>query len=255
MNLGFIGTGKIASSVITGICQSKITYKKIIISPRNKKIAQSLKKKFKKIIIAKNNQKIIDKSDWIFLSVTPSVGEKIIKKLKFKSKQTIISFISTITLSQLKKAIKVKANIVRAIPLPPISLKKGPVPICPPNSKVKKFFNKLGTTVEIKNENSSINFWSTSGMMAPFYELLRVMIDWLVKRGVKRHNAQKYITSLFLALSEDAVVNSKKDLKYLVKDSQTPKGLNEQGVKELSKAGFYKSLEKTLNSIHKRLNK
>ena len=41
MNLGFIGTGKIASSVITGICQSKITYKKIIISPRNKKIAQS----------------------------------------------------------------------------------------------------------------------------------------------------------------------------------------------------------------------
>ena len=255
MNLGFIGTGKIASSVITGICQSKITYKKIIISPRNKKIAQSLKKKFKKIIIAKNNQKIIDKSDWIFLSVTPSVGEKIIKKLKFKTKQTIISFISTITLSQLKKAIKVKANIVRAIPLPPISLKKGPVPICPPNSKVKKFFNKLGTTVEIKNEKSSINFWSTSGMMAPFYELLRVMIDWLVKRGVKRHNAQKYITSLFLALSEDAVVNSKKDLKYLVKDSQTPKGLNEQGVKELSKAGFYKSLEKTLNSIHKRLNK
>ena len=255
MKLGFIGTGNITSDVVTGICKSKISFKKIIISPRNKKIAQSLKKKFNKIIIAKNNQKIIDKSDWIFLSVTPSVGEKIIKKLKFKSKQTIISFISTITLSQLKKAIKVKANIVRAIPLPPISLKKGPVPICPPNSKVKKFFNKLGTTVEIKNEKSSINFWSTSGMMAPFYELLRVMIDWLVKRGVKRHNAQKYITSLFLALSEDAVVNSKKDLKYLVKDSQTPKGLNEQGVKELSKAGFYKSLEKTLNSIHKRLNK
>ena len=45
------------------------------------------------------------------------------------------------------------------------------------------------------------------------------------------------------------------DLKYLVKESQTPKGLNEQGVKELTKAGFYKSLEKTLNSIHKRLNK
>jgi pyrroline-5-carboxylate reductase len=35
-------------------------------------------------------------------------------------------------------------------------------------------------------------------MMAPFYELLRVMSDWLVKKGVKRNNAQKYITSLFL---------------------------------------------------------
>ena len=75
------------------------------------------------------------------------------------------------------------------------------------------------------------------------------------KKGVRKDHAQKYITSLFVALSEDAVVNSKKDLKYLVKDSQTPEGLNEQGVKELTRAGFYKSLEKTLNSIHRRLNK
>ena len=201
MNLGFIGTGKISSSVITGICTSKISFNKIIISARNKKIARSLKQKFKKIIIAKDNQQIVDKCDWVFLAVTPIVGEKIIKDLKFKSKQTIVSFISTITLSQLKKAIKVKAKIIRAIPLPPISLKKGPVPICPPDKRVKAFFDKIGTTVEIKNEKSSINFWATSGMMAPFYQLLSSMTNWLVKRGVKRDNAQKYITSLFLALS------------------------------------------------------
>ena len=255
MKLGFIGTGKIASSVITGICSSKIPFTKIFVSSRNKSTASKLKKKFKKIYIAKNNQQIIDNCNWIFLSITPTVGQKIIKELKFKSNQTIISFISTINLAELKKSIKVKAKIVRAIPLPPISLKKGPVPICPPNQKVREFFNKIGTTVEIKNEKSSINFWSTSGMMAPFYELLRVMVNWLIKKGIKRNNAQKYITSLFLALSEDAVVNSKKDLKYLVKESQTPKGLNEQGVKELVKAGFYKKLEKTLNSIHKRLDK
>ena len=255
MKLGFIGTGKIASSVIIGICKSNISYKKIIISSRNKMISQSLKKRFKKIVIAKNNQEIVDNCDWVFLSITPIVGDKIIKNLKFRSNQTIISFISTITLSALKKAIKVKAKVIRAIPLPPISLRKGPVPISPPNKKVKAFFDKLGTAVEIKNEKLSINFWSTSGMMAPFYEILRTMISWLVKRGVKKDDAQKYITSLFLALSEDAVVNSNKDLKFLVKDSQTPKGLNEQGVKELTKLKFYKSLEKTLNSIHKRLNK
>ena len=255
MNIGFIGTGKIASSVIQGIFKSKISITKIYISKRNEKNSQKLKKKYKKIVIAKNNQEIIEKCDWIFLSVTPVVGSKIIKELKFKSSQIIISFISTITLSQLKKAIKVKAKIVRAIPLPPISLKKGPIPICPPNKKVKAFFDKLGTTVEIKYEKLSINFWSTSGMMAPFYQLLSSMTDWLVKKGVKRNSAQKYITSLFLALSEDAVMHSKENLKELVKESQTPKGLNEQGVNELTKSGFYKSLEKTLNSIYKRLDK
>jgi len=255
MKLGFVGTGKIASAVITGICSSKIVVTKIFISPRNKSTAKTLKRKFKKVIIAKNNQEIVDNCNWVFLSITPTVGKRIIKELKFKSNQTIISFISTITLNQLKKKIKVKAKIIRAIPLPPISLKKGPVPIYPPNKKVKDFFNKIGTTIEIKNEKSSINFWSTSGMMAPFYELLRVMTVWLVKKGIKRDKAQKYITSLFLALSEDALVNSKKDLKYLVKESQTPKGLNEQGVRELTNSGFYRKLENTLNSIHKRLDK
>ncbi len=255
MRLGFIGTGKIASSVITGICNSKISFKKILVSPRNRNIAQKLKRKFKKVSIAKNNQEIVNACNWVFLAVTPRVGKKIIPNLKFRSNQKVISFIATINLAQLKKAIGKKVKIVRAIPLPPISIRKGPVPICPPDKQVKSFFNKLGTTVEIKNEKSSKNFWATSGMMAPFYEMLKVLSDWLVKRGIKRNEAQKYITSLFVALSEDSVMNSKKDLKYLVKDSQTPKGLNEQGVKELRKAHFYISLEKTLNSILKRINK
>ena len=255
MKLGFIGTGKISSSVITGICGSSIKYSKIYISSRNSKIAKGLKKKFKKISIEKDNQKIVDNSNWVFLAVTPKIGEKIIKNLKFRSSQTIISFISTITIPVLKKMIKVNADVVRAIPLPPISLKKGPVPICPPNKKVKNFFNKIGSTVEIKNEKLSINFWSTSGMMASYYEILKIISDWLVKKGVKRLDAQKYITNLFLALSEDAVVNSNKELKYLVKESQTPKGLNEQGLKEMNKKGVYKSVISTLNSIHKRLNK
>ena len=255
MKLGFIGTGKIASSVITGICGSSIKYSKICISSRNSKIAKGLKKRFKRISIERDNQKIVDSCNWVFLAVTPTVGEKIIKDLKFKSSQIVISFISTITIPQLKKMIKVKADIVRAIPLPPISLKKGPVPICPPNKKVKNFFDKIGSTVEIKDEKLSINFWATSGMMASYYEILKTMSDWLVKKGIKRNDAQKYITSLFLALSEDAVVNNKKELKYLVKESQTPKGLNEQGLKEMSKKGVYKSVINTLNSIHKRLNK
>ena len=53
MRLGFIGTGKIAESVIVGICNSKISFTKIIISPRNKYIAEKLSKKFKKVVVAK----------------------------------------------------------------------------------------------------------------------------------------------------------------------------------------------------------
>ncbi len=255
MILGFIGTGKIASSVIKGICKSNINYNKILISERNRKISSRLKKDNKKVFILKKNQEIVDKSNWVFLSITPEVGKKIIKKLNFRPEQTIISFISSINLKDLKNDIRVKAKIVRAIPLPPISLREGPVPLFPPNKKVRKFFDQLGKSIEIKNEKLSINFWSISGMMASYYEMLKTISIWLTKSGIRKSDAQKYVTSLFLALSKDAAVNSHKDLKMLVKESQTPKGLNEQGLKEMTKKKVYKSIINTLNSINKRLNK
>ena len=82
MKLGFIGTGKITSSVITGICSSNISFKKILVSPRNRNVARELKKQFRKVSIAKNNQAILNSCSWVFLAVTPSVGQKIIKKFK-----------------------------------------------------------------------------------------------------------------------------------------------------------------------------
>jgi pyrroline-5-carboxylate reductase len=167
MNLGFIGTGTIASSVITGIFKSKILFNKIYISKRNKKNSQKLKRKYNKIFISDTNQEILDKCDWIFLSVTPTVGNKIIKELKFKSNQTIISFISTMNLSQLKKAIKVKAKIVRAIPLPPIALKKGPVPIYPPNKKVKSFL-EFTTASSDNAKNKEVMYFCALFLLTPF---------------------------------------------------------------------------------------
>ncbi len=255
MKLGFIGIGNISSDVVTGICNSKITFKKITLSPRNIKKSRNLKKKFKKIYIAKSNQEVIDRSDWIFIGVLPKVGERILPQLKFKSNQTVISFISTINYLKLKKILKKKTNVVRAIPMPPIALGKGPVAIFPSNKKVKSFFDKIGDTIEIKSEKLSQNFWAASGTMASFYEMLRILSDWLVKKGLARLQAQKYITSLYSALAQLAVVNSKKDLKHFVSESQTPGGLNWQGVNELRKAGYYKSLEKSINNILKRLKK
>ena len=256
MKLGFIGTGNISSDVITGICKSKLSFKKIIISKRNKKKSQFLKKKFKnKIIIARNNQDVIDNSDWIFLGVLPKVGEKILPGLKFKSNQTLVSFMSTVNLKQLKKITNKKGNVVRAIPMPPISLGKGPVALYPPNKKVKNFFDKIGTSIEIKSEKLSNNFWAISGTMASFYELLKVLSDWLIKRGLKKSDAQRYVISLYSALAQLAEVHSSKNLKKFVLESQTPGGLNWQGVNELRKSGYFKSLEKSVNNILKRLNK
>ena len=207
MKIGFLGTGHITSSVIEGIIKSKLKIKKIYISPRNRLVSKKLNKKFKKVSISKNNQQLINMVNWVFLAVTPKVGYKILSNLNFRKKLKIISFISTINLQKLKKYTKNK-NITRVIPLPFIGIKQGPIIICPRDNKVKRFFDKLGKTIEINDEKISKNFWTTSSFMAPFYQMMAETSNWLVKKGVKRKAAEDYTRELFLALSQDSILKS-----------------------------------------------
>ena len=254
MILGFIGTGKISSSIIYGIFKSKLKVKKIYISSRNTNIAKKLAKKFRSIRILKDNQEIVDKSSIIFLGITPIVGNKILPKLKFSKNKKVISLISTINLEKLKKFTKVK-NLVRATPLPPIEIKRGPIIICPPNKFAKNIFKHLGKVLEIRNENLSYKFWSTASLMAAYYEILYTSSNWLVKKGINKKIADTYIAELFLALSQDALNKSSQGYKKLVADSQTPNGLNMQVLNELKKGKFFTKFTKALDNVNKRLSK
>ena len=254
MILGFIGTGKISSSIIYGIFKSKLKVKKIYISSRNINIAKKLAKKFRSIKVLKDNQEIIDKSSVIFLGITPSVGNKILPKLNFSKNKKIISLISTLNLEKLKSFTKAK-NIVRATPLPPIEIKRGPIIICPPNKFAKNIFKHLGKVLEIRNEKLSYKFWSTASLMAAFYEILNISSKWLVKKGINKKFADTYIAELFLALSQDALNKSSQGYKKLVADSQTPKGLNMQVLNELKKGKFFTKFTKALENVNKRVSK
>ena len=251
MNLGFLGSGRITLSIINGVLNSKVRVQKIFISYRNRNISKKLSKKFKKVVVLKDNQEIINKSNLVFLAITPIVGKKILPKLKFKSDQKIISFISTIKIDKIKKYTKNK-KITRVIPLPFINMRKGPIIIFPKDKQIKKFFSNLGTVIEVKKENLSKGFWSTSSFMASFYNLLNTTSSWLTSKGVKKNEAEKHTKELFLALSEDAINKNKTSLKQLVVESQTPGGTNAYVLKELQKKKFYKLQIKVLNSIFKK---
>ena len=254
MILGFIGTGKISSSIILGIFKSKLKVKKIYISSRNRNIAKKLANKFGRVKILNDNQGIINKSSIILLGVTPNVGNKILSKLKFSKNKKIISLISTINLANLKKLTK-NNNIVRVTPLPPIEIKKGPIVICPPNKIVKNFFKHLGEVIEIRNEKLSYKFWSTASLMAAYYEILNTSSKWLSKKGINKKLADTYVAELFLALSQDAFNKSSQGFKKLVADSQTPKGLNMQVLNELKRGKLFSKFAKALENANKRVSK
>ena len=188
------------------------------------------------------------------MGVTPNVGYKILPKLKFSKNKKIISLISTINLDKLKKITKNK-NITRAIPLPPIEIKKGPIIVCPPSKFAKNIFKYLGKVLELKNEKLSYKFWSTASLMATYYEILNTSSKWLSKKGINKKLADTYVAELFLALSQDAFNKTSQGFKKLVADSQTPKGLNMQVLNELKKGKFFTKFTKALDNLNKRVSK
>ena len=255
MKLGFVGVGKIATSVIEGIFKAKINVKEIILSPKNRKNSKFLQNKFKKIKIAKNNQEVLDKSNWVVLSVTPKIGKQILKNLKFKKNHIILNFISTIHNSELRKIIFPAKQIFKIAPLPMIKYNLGPIIIYPKNKIIENFFSRLGKVIATNNEKENKKLWVMTSFMATYLEIFNTAHKWFVKKGVNQNKSKEYINHLFKALNNELLKNSNYSIDKIIKEFQTKGGINEELLKRLKKSGIFKNLDKGFNKIYNRVKK
>jgi pyrroline-5-carboxylate reductase len=253
MKLGFIGVGKIATSVIEGIFKAKIDIKEITLSPKNKNNARILKKKFLRIKIANSNQEVLDKSNWIFLSITPKVGKQILKKLKFKNNHTILNFISTIHNQELKKIISPAKNIFKVAPLPMIKHNLGPIIVYPKNKLVEDFFNKLGKVIATNNEKENKKLWVMTSFMATYFEIFNTAHKWFLRKGINKNKSMEYLSHLFKALNNETVKNPNYSMDKMIKEFQTKGGINEELLNKVKKSGVFKNLNKGFEKIYNRV--
>ena len=255
MKLGFVGVGKIATSVIEGIFKAKINVNEIILSPKNRKNSKFLQNKFKKIKIAKNNQEVLDKSNWVVLSVTPKIGKQILKNLKFKKNHIILNFMSTIHNSELKKIIFPAKQIFKIAPLPMIKYNLGPIIIYPKNKMIENFFSRLGKVIATNNEKENKKLWVMTSFMATYLEIFNTAHKWFVKKGVNQNKSKEYINHLFKALNNELLKNSNYSIDKMVKEFQTKGGINEELLMRVKKSGIFKNLDKGFNKIYNRVKK
>jgi pyrroline-5-carboxylate reductase len=255
MRLGFIGVGKIATSVIEGIIKAKINIKEIILSPKNAKNTKLLKSRFKKIKIAKSNQEVLEKSNWIVLSITPKVGEQILNKLKFKKDHIVLNFISTIHNQKLKTLIAPAKNIFKIAPLPMIKDNLGPIIVYPKNKEIENFFNKLGKVISTSNEKENKKLWVMTSFMATYLEMFNTAHKWFQKKGVNQNRSKEYLNHLFKALNNEISNNFNSSMDKMIKEFQTKGGINEELLLRIKKSGVFKNLDKGFEKIYNRVKK
>jgi pyrroline-5-carboxylate reductase len=98
MKLGFIGTGEITSSIVTGLCSSVTMPHSIRLSPRNAAIAKKLANRFNGVSISSCNQDVLDHCDTIVIAVRPQVARDVLSELHFRPDHQVVSLAAALSL-------------------------------------------------------------------------------------------------------------------------------------------------------------
>ena len=252
LNIGFVGAGAIAEAFIIGMFEMNAIDGDVIVSARNEVRSSRLAERFERVFIESDNQNIVDRSDWVFVSVLPEQAEQVLLKLNFRPNQYVVSLVAGLPLGEIANHTQ-PAQAFRIIPMPPIEYGIGPIVLTPPNAELECLLAKLGTPVGVENEDHFSTFSAASAIMASFFELVATQARWMEGYGIPRKQASTYATSLCRALAEMTCHADPEALQKLSRECLTVGGLNEQVLNENENEGWFQQIETRLERIAQRL--
>lgn len=251
--VGFIGVGSIAEALITGMCAQGEQRATFLLSPRNSSLSHGLAARFPFIRVAADNQEVVDRSDILFIAVTPQIAADVLSALEFRPDQRIVSLIATFDMARVRELVAPASTIARLAPVPSVARRLGPLILFPAVAEIAALLEGLGQLIQLPNEADLDALWTVTGLMAPYFGLLEETTDWLVRQNLDVLQARMFVAGIFEALSVTAAKRSAEGFDKLRAAHTTPGGLNEQSYRELKAAGWMTLFSRALDLIQARM--
>jgi len=255
VKLGFIGTGKISKAVVEGLCNSDLEGLSIRLSPRNEQTSRTLAQTFANVERCSSNQQVLDQSGIICLAVRPDDARKVLEELSFREDHTVVSLVPFLVQADLAQCVAPARQVCRAIPLPTVVHHQCPIPILNANDMVTTLFNAIGQPLRVEDEHQLHILWALTGLISPFYDLLRQWSAWSAGQGVGQNLANTFIADMVQALSFCARQHSPIRFDRLSQHAATPGGMNEQAAREIMAAGSHAAYQEILDRLLERFPK
>jgi pyrroline-5-carboxylate reductase len=250
--LGVIGVGNIAAALLTGLATGAEPPRSVLLSPRSAEAGAALAARFGQMRVAADNQAVLDGSDVVILAVRPQVTEEVLAPLRFRADHRIISLIAIHPQAKIAPLVAPATRITRVLPLPPVARRIGPIALSPPDPELEAWLATVGTVVAVADDHHFETVWSTSALIATFYELVSRAADWGVAQGLTRDAAERYAKSVFHAVAQPLADPGAKPAE-LAELAQTKGGLNEQILRHLTQAGAFDEVGRALDAVLARL--
>ncbi len=254
MRIGFIGTGVITSAMVTGLCTSKTTEAPSIrVSPRNRDRANHLAKTFQPVTVGRDNQDVLDHVDIVFAAILPDRMAEILEPLRFRPDQVVVSLLAGVKIADVAEAVAPARRVLRVLPLPCVSRHIGPLAIHPDDPEIHALLSPLGRVLAVENEAELAHLVVITGLMAPYYKLIRTVTDWAEGAGADPKTASDYTAAMFAAFSH--LVEDLPDGRVdpLLEDSLTPGGLNALALETIEADGGFQHIKKALEAVNRRI--
>jgi pyrroline-5-carboxylate reductase len=254
MQLGFIGSGEITSSIVTGLCSFGATSHSIRLSPRNAAIASELSNRFGDVSVASSNQEVLDHSGTIIIAVRPPAARGVLSELRFGPHHQIISLVSGLSLLSLSRLVAPATRIARAAPLPSTARRLSPTAICPADPAALDLFAELGTVFPVETETQFDAICATTATIASYFAFVERIASWLTQHGIPESKARDYIGQLFSGLTTTAAESPERSFQSFAANHATAGGINEQFLKDLVERGLLTSVSEALDAVLHRIN-
>lgn len=252
MKIGIIGSGNMASALLSGFLSSKTAKAEDIYLSDTNEFKLSCWKE-KGVNCYNENIPVVSNSDVIIFAVKPGVLPAVLKEIgERKDNKLYISIAAGFSIERIEKILGKDAKIIRAMPNTPALVRCG-MTVISPNKNVTsedkqlavKILSSVGEVAELQEKYINAATALHGSSPAYIYMLIDAMADSGVKYGLSKE------MSLLLAAkavegSAKMVLNSDEHIMKLKDNVCSPAGTTIEAVMELEKNGFRADIQKAI---------
>lgn len=225
--IGIIGVGEIASAIVDGLCSNVEQPPTVLLSPRNKSIADELARRHHTVRVCADNQEVIDNAEIVLLTIRPDIVSEVLDNLQVRDDQIVISALAGVSHETLRQSLGERVTIVRAIPLPSVRLRLGVTAIYPAHPEVEQLFDSLGGTLAVDDPEALDAIQATTATISTYLHYLASVATWLAEQGIPDTEAERYVRDMFFGVTA-GLPDRARSLPILAAAHETPAGINEQ---------------------------
>lgn len=248
--MGVIGVGAIGAAMVAGLSEGSEP-PEILLSPRNAGLAAKLAARYPNVRVADSNQAVVEQSAVVLLCLRPSDASRVMSELRFQD-QSLISVMAGVPLGALRELAAPAHDIVRAIPLPSVAVRRGITPLYPATDPARSLFSRLGRVIEVADETAFDLFSASTATIAAHFAYLNRISDWLAARGISQPAARQYVAAMFGEVAT-SLQGSDPDFRELVREHATPGGINELFCQVIGDEGVWEAVNTGLDRVQQAL--